>query len=97
MPYTTNPNLPRLRMETAQLVLRDGWSTREVARYTGFNQSTIVRWVEEARHTARLIIPTRSSRPHRHPDALSREVVSRILALRAERNQCAEILHWRLG
>lgn len=43
-----------------------------------------------------LIIPTRSSRPHTHPRMLSREIVSRILTLRAERNQCAEILHHRL-
>lgn len=97
MPYTTNPNLPRLRMETAQLVLRDEWSTREAARHTGFNQSTIVRWVLEARHTNRNVIPTRSSRPHHHPHELSSEMVSHILALRSERNQCAEILHWRLN
>lgn len=96
MPYTTNPHLPRLRMQAAQLVLREKWSTREVARYTGFNQSTIVRWVEDARHTTRLIIPTRSSRPFHHPRSLTHETVGRILALRAERNQCAEILHWRL-
>lgn len=97
MPYTTNPHMPRLRMQAAQLVLRDGWSTREVARHTGFNQSTVVRWVNEARHSTRLIIPTRSSRPYYHPDALSQEIVSRILTLRSERDQCAEILHWRLS
>src|SRR3989344_9020241 len=53
MPYTTNPHLPRLRMEAAQLVLRQGWSTRQVARYTGFDQSTVVRWVAKARRTTR--------------------------------------------
>src|SRR3989338_10806643 len=96
MPYTTNQHLPRLRMETAQRVIRDGWSTREVARYTGYNQSTIVRWVEAARYSNQLVIPTRSPRPLHHPCELSREIVSRILTLRAERNQCAEILHHRL-
>jgi len=84
-------------METAQLVLREGWSTREAARHTRFNQSTIVRWVQEARHSTRLIIPTRSARPHHHPWELSQEIIACILTLRAERNQCAEILHWRLG
>lgn len=97
MPYTTNQHLPQLRMEAAQRVIRDGWSTREVARYTGYNQSTIVRWVEAARYSNRLVIPTRSPRPLHHPCELSREIVSRILTLRAERNQCAEILHHRLG
>ena len=96
MPYTTNPRLPRLRMQAAQLVLREGMSTRAVARHTGFYQSTVVRWVEEARHSVRLIIPTRSSRPHHHPHELPHDVVDRILALRAERSQCAELLHHRL-
>lgn len=96
MPYTTNPHMPRLRMQSAQLVLRDGWSTRKVARYTGFHQSTIVRWAQQASKTNRLVLPTRSSRSHTHPDMLPREIVRRILELRAERNQCAEILHHRL-
>ena len=96
MPYTTNQYMPRLRMKAARLVIHDGWSTREVARYTGYNQSSIVRWVHEARFSNRLVIPTRSSKPHHHPRALSEKIVFRILALRSERNQCAEILHWRL-
>jgi transposase InsO family protein len=96
MPYTTNLKVPHLRMQAAQLVLRQGWSTRQVARYTGYDQSTIVRWVERARRSNQLIIPTKSSRPHHHPHALAPAVVSRILLLRAERRQCAEILHYRL-
>jgi transposase len=71
MAYTTNPHLPRLRMKAARLVLDKGWSTRQVARYTGFNQSTIVRWVKKARYTNRRVIPTLSSRPHHHPNQLS--------------------------
>ncbi len=97
MPYTMNPHLPRLRMQAAQLVIRHGWSTRQAARYTGYNQSTIVRWVDKARHTNRLIVPTESSRPHSHPDALPEHIVGRILELRRERSQCAEILCHRLA
>jgi transposase InsO family protein len=41
-------------------------------------------------------IPTRSSRPHHHPHQLPDDIMRRILELRGERNQCAEILHWRL-
>ena len=96
MPYTTNQYIPRLRMKTAQLVICDGWSTRRAARYTGYNQSSIVRWVQEARNSNLLVIPTRSSRPHNHPRQLSDEIVRKILAMRAERNQCAEILYHRL-
>ena len=78
MPYTTNQYIPRLRMRAAQFIIRDGWSTRQVARYTGYHQSSIVRWVEQARNSNLLIIPTRPSRPHRHPKELPREIVSRI-------------------
>ena len=96
MPYTMNPHLPRLRMEAATLVVREGWSTRDVARHYRFNQSTIVRWVEKARMTNRNIIVTESSRPHHHPHELPSDLVATILTYRRERTQCAEILHHRL-
>lgn len=96
MSYTTNPHMPHIRMRAARLVIQDKWSTRKVARYTGFNQSSIVRWVRRARNTNRHILPTRSSRPRHHPSSLRRDIVCRILELRQERNQCAEILHFRL-
>jgi transposase InsO family protein len=96
MPYTSNPHLPRLRKEAADLVLRKGWSTRDVAQHYRFNQSTIIRWVEKARLTNRNLIPTESSRPHHHPYELPEELVQAVLRYRRERNQCAEILHHRL-
>ena len=85
-------------MEAVRLV-EQGWSVREAARHFGYTHSAVVKWVARARtlphnlHT----LPTRSSRPHTHARALPNEIVSRILALRAERNQCAEILHYRLA
>ena len=98
MAYTTNPHLPHLRMEAVRLV-EQGWSVRRVARHFGFAHNTVLGWLQKkpeyGAHGA-LIIPTRSSRPHHHPRELSQEVINRILALRAERDQCAEILHWRL-
>lgn len=97
MPYTTNPHLPRLRLEAARLVVREGWSTRKVARHTGFHQSSIVRWVNYVKlnhvgHT----IPTQSSRPHRHPRQLSRETVATILAYRRRHRRCAQVIHYLL-
>ena len=56
-----------------------------------------MRWAREAKHTNRNIIPTLSSRPFHHPRELKEEIVSRILKLREERNQCAGILHYRIG
>lgn len=96
MPYTTNPYLPRVRMQAAKLVLHRGWSTRQVARHTGYNQSTIVRWVQKARMTNRLIIPTESSKPRSHPNQLSRDVVQAILYYRHKYRRCAEVIHYFL-
>ena len=96
MAYTTNPKLPALRMQVANLVLKKGWSTRQVARYTNYNQSTIVRWINRVKTSNQRIIATESSKPHTHPNTLDKEIVKRIFKLRQERNQCAEILHYRL-
>ena len=95
MAYTSSLERPRVRMEAVRLV-RKGWSTRKAARRMGFNHSSIVRWVNRAPLDGRKIIPTESSRPHHHPNELPGDIIWRILELRKERNQCAEILHYRL-
>ena len=83
-------------MEAVRLI-RSGWSTIKVARYLGYGQGTVVKWRQRASDDRRCrLIPTRSSRPHHHPNELSDEIVNRVLSLRKERNQCAEILHHRL-
>lgn len=78
-------------------MVRSGESTRKVARHFGFTHSAIVKWVAKAPTDGRFVIPTRSSRPWSHPDALSPEMIETILSYRLERNQCAEILHYRLN
>ncbi len=97
MPYTTNPKLPRLRMDAVKLV-RSGWSVRKVARHTGFNPSTISRWVKKAEPMGRseLWIPTQSSKPHHHPDELPFELVRAIINQRLEHNRCAEVVQEEL-
>lgn len=97
MSYETNPRLPRIRMEAVRMV-HQGYSTTEVGRYFGYSQSAIVKWIARARLMPQnaIIIPTRPSRPHGHPKALAQEIIDKILQIRAERNQCAEIIHWRL-
>ena len=99
MAYTTNPNLPRVRMEAVQMV-QTGKSVREVARHFGFAHNTVLNWLKrhpEHGQYNHLIIPTRSSRPDHHPHEIDPEIVRQVLELRSERNQCAEILHHRLG
>lgn len=94
MAYTTNPHLPRVRIEAARLVREEGWSSREVARHTGYNQSTIVRWVDILRRNGfRHGIPTRSCRPISHPKELPREMVKAIIEYRLKYNRCAEVVH----
>ena len=99
MAYSQNPNLPRVRMEAVELVKYHGWSIRQAARRFGFSHCAVRLWLlrrPEYGRYGRLVIPTRSSRPLHHPDELSPEIIKRILDLRSERQQCAEILHHRL-
>ena len=93
MPYTTNPKLPRLGREAANRVIKQGWSTRQVARHYGYNQSTVVRWVAKARLTRGNTIPTHSAKPKHHPKQLSPELVQAIITYRLKHQRCAEVLH----
>lgn len=95
MSYSTNPALPRVRRDAVNFV-RTGHSTREAARHFGYSQGAIVQWCKRATENRRLFIPTQSSRPHHHPDELPESVVERILEIRKERDQCAEVIHHRL-
>ena len=96
MPYTTNPNMPRIRKEAAQLLIRKGWSTRKVARHFGFNQSTIVRWFKKSIVYGYHPIPTLSSKPKHHPKELSNELVWKIFHQRIKTKRCAEVIHQEL-
>jgi len=96
MPYTKNPHQETVRRDAVRLVKYRGWSMRQTARHFGVEPSTVSRWCDRDVTGGWEVIPTRSSRPHQHPAQLSAEVIGRILALRSERSQCAEILLWRL-
>jgi transposase InsO family protein len=99
MAYSKNPNLPRVRMEAVELVKYHGWSIRKAARRFGFSHCAVRLWLQRKPvhgPYGRLVIPTFSSRPYSHPKALPDYLVKRILDIRQERNQCAEIIHHRL-
>ena len=99
MAYFIHPQLPVVRARAVELVKYHGWSIRKAARHFGFSHCAVRLWLKripEYGPHGKLIIPTHSSRPHHHPRELSREIVSKILEYRAERNQCAEILCHRL-
>jgi len=95
MPYTINPNMPRIRREAAQLAHR-GWSTRKVARHFGFSQSAIVKWVKKSNVIGYHSIPTISSRPHHHPKELKKDVVMKILETRLSTKRTSEVVHQEL-
>jgi len=95
MAYTSNPNVPKVRWQAVKM-LRSGKSSREVARYFGYDQSTIIRWAKKAEHRNAGPIPTLSSKPHHHPLALPREIVSKIIDKRLERGRCGQVVHHAL-
>ena len=80
-------------------MVRSGKSVREVARHFGYAHNTVLNWLNrplEYGEYGRLVISTLSSKPNHHPAELDPELISIILELRSERDQCAEILHHRL-
>lgn len=100
MAYTNNPSLPLVRAQAVSLVKNEQWSIRKTARHLGFSHCTVRLWLKRQPIIGpnhRLVIPTQSSRPHHHPRALPEETVAQILAMRAERRECAEVLHYRLS
>ena len=96
MKYITNHKLPKLRMEAVRLVKYRGWSTRQVSRHIGYNQSTIVRWCKKDPTGGWREIPTQSSRPNKSPGALSREIVSAIITKRIGRRRCGQVIYQQL-
>ena len=83
-------------MLAVRKVKYEGWSLRQTARYFGVEPSTVLRWCRRDTSNGWRPVLTESSRPNHHPRELPRPTVDLILALRQERNQCAEILHHRL-
>lgn len=95
MSYSLNPNLPAVRGQAVELVRR-GKSTREVARHFGFSHSAVVKWVKKSEIRGYGAIPTLSSRPKKSPKALPREIVSKIIIERSNRQRCAEHVYHEL-
>lgn len=93
MAYSTNPNLPGVRMQAVMLV-RQGWSIRRVARHMGFHHTAVMKWMKKAEPLRDgEVIPTESSRPHSHPNELSQSIVDEIVKVRLRRNRCAEVVY----
>lgn len=95
MAYTTNTRMPRIRKDAVALVAK-GWSTRKVARHTGFSQCVIVKWCAKSDKRGYGNIPTKSSRPKQHAKELSESVVEHIVLARLKHNRTSEVVHAEL-
>lgn len=95
MPYSNNPNLPRVRQQAVNLVYQ-GWNHRKVARHFGLGSGTVSKWLKKDRNWGLRPIMTLSSRPHHHPKQLKQETVDAIVKQRRKRNRCAEVVHREL-
>jgi transposase InsO family protein len=96
MAYTINPHLGKVRRDAVRLVKYRGKSMREVARHVGVEPSTISRWCRRDQSGGWKEIPTRSSAPKTHPNALAKEVVTAIIAKRMEHRRCGQVVHQEL-
>lgn len=93
--YSNNPYLPQVRQAAA--VFARGHGVRTAARRYGCSPGTITKWMQKARRVGYHPIPTRSSRPHRSPRALPRDVVAAVITERTGRRRCAEHVHHALS
>lgn len=96
MSYTINPNLPKLRAKAVMMV-RNGQSIRQVAKYFGFNPSTVCKWVKRAPLGNFYELATRSSRPRSHPHQINWTIKRKIIDLRLKtKGRCSEVIHQML-
>ncbi len=94
MAYTSNPNAPKVRRDAALFAQKHG--VRTAARRYGVSPGTISKWVKKLETYGIHPIPTRSSRPKRHPKRISREVADAIAEKRLEIKRSAEVVHKEL-
>lgn len=92
MPYTTNTKMPRIRREAARL-FKKGWSARKIGRHFGYHHTAVMKWVEKAKVYGDVAIPTKSSRPKKHPKELSSELQWKIFNTRLKVKRSAEVIH----
>jgi transposase InsO family protein len=92
MPYTINPQMPKLRARAVREV-QLGKSVSEVARYYGYSKSAVSKWCKKVPRAGAHEIPTMSSRPHHHPNELSKDVVEEIIKCKKKYDRCSEVIH----
>lgn len=84
--------MPKVRAKAVEMV-RQGHSIRAVARYFGFNPSTVHKWNKKVPLGGVHEIPTESPAPKHHPWEINPKIVDRIIAIRRDTGRCAEVIH----
>jgi transposase InsO family protein len=92
--YTNNPQMPKIRRDAVLFANKHG--VRVAARHYGFSPGAICAWKKQAATIGLHPIPTESSRPHSHPQALPDSVTDAIVSIRLEHNRSAEVVHKRI-
>jgi len=92
MPYTKNPQMLKVSAKAVEMV-RQGHSIRAVARYFGFNTSTVHKWNNKVPIGGVHEIPTESPAPKHHPWKTESKIIERIVAIRRDTGRCAEVIH----
>lgn len=92
--YTNDPRQPKVRRDAVLFANKHG--VRVAARRYGVHPGTITKWRQQAKVVGLHPIPTISSRPERHPNQLSDDIIRRIVDIRLEHNRSAEVVHRRL-
>lgn len=95
MPYTTNPQMPKLRAKAVNMV-RLGKSVSDVARYFGYTKGAVSKWCQKVPAGGAYEIPTLSSRPHHHPNELPEEIIDKIIACKKKYRRCSDVIHQHL-
>lgn len=89
-----NTYAPRHRRDVAHHARKIG--IRAASRYYGVPPGTISKWVKKAQKLGYHPIPTKSSRPHHHPDELKDDIVQRIVTIRLQTKRTSEVVHQHL-
>ena len=93
MAYSSNPYVLNVRRQGVNLVLLQGWSVSQAARHLGVHRTTVWRWLNLSGATdQRVLLRTRSSRPHTHPKQTTQLIVDRVLELRNTLKRCAVVI-----
>lgn len=83
--------MPRIRRDAVRFAKRYG--VRASARHFGFSPGAIVLWQKKATIWGDVAIPTRSSKPKKHPKELSGELQWKIFNTRLRVKRSAEVIH----